>query len=778
MAIQALAEGLAIPTHETERKQDSPVCISQVSCVPIFYLETWKMTPGLLCVKKALCDMGQEPGSYEGGWTLVLWHSTQSSDDLQLNLSSYTEGYGQPNINAPKSYFIGDVDSQVNAFTEHSHNLQQEHIPYRQHETKPTYQPWFGFLYREAADVAKYMAWIKYKRHPTIYNRNLYRTIVSLRLVRLSKLSVYSIGLQYLAALNWNSNTVRPLVMKALCDMGQEPGSYEGGWTLVLWHSTQSSDDLQLNLSSYTVGYGQPNINAPKSYFIGLQYLAALNWNSNTVRPLVMKIVMVNQSSTLHATYGNLVINKNDGKYTLNSLGDYQGNSGDYLTGSVGRAFCAYGSSPDFCWWGNPGDTSNNLLTGDRPQWGNSDLTSVMVWVRSQTCDDALACPPMNTFNLPDESVVPLSRAPNTTFPYNCVGDLMMARKVDGTKSPAGQVTCVPASNGSPLKWDTVFPCVLVCPSNFVLSYNGTSCYYFSTTRASMGHTDALTRCAAMNATLAFITDPRDMQTANNSIYYLTAFTIRRNGAIFPDIGSFQAHGFDCDLKYLYCPGQRNGEDLCIILNNGGHLNLTNCYNNMYYACMRPGMCPPGYTLYRSRCYKVITKNQFSNFLDALDTCNYDGAALAYPQDTDFLNYLVKFAQSHITWSSPTTNNIAIGFNNIWDNLTINNIYAPSTDVINAVKSLTRSTTSNCTFLNVSKNSDQWVLTPTSINTTFTYAICEFRGPQELDEFPMPFDKNIVIELSYVWLIASLSFKGNITLKGRKWLWKIRCLRC
>nr|XP_053627738.1 uncharacterized protein LOC128685269 [Cherax quadricarinatus] len=301
----------------------------------------------------------------------------------------------------------------------------------------------------------------------------------------------------------------------------------------------------------------------------------------------------------------------------------------------------------------------------------------------------------MNILNLPDGSVAPLSRAPNTTFPYNCVGDLMMAKKVDGTESPAGEVTCLPGSNGSQPEWDTQFPCALVCPSDFIMSKNRKSCYYFSTTRASMGHTDALTR---------------------------------RDGTIFPDIGSFQSHGFKCDLQYLYCPGRENGHETCVILNKGGHLNLTECYSAQYYACMRPGSCPPGYTLYNSRCYKVINKSPFSNFLDALDTCNYDGAALAYPQDIDTLNYLVTFAQSNMTGSTPTTMNFAIGFTNIWHDLTINNIYEPSNDVVAAVQSLNRSANSNCTFLSVT-NSDQWVLTPASINTTFTYAICEFRGP-------------------------------------------------
>nr|XP_053627737.1 uncharacterized protein LOC128685267 [Cherax quadricarinatus] len=110
--------------------------------------------------------------------------------------------------------------------------------------------------------------------------------------------------------------------------MGLEPGSYEGGWTLVLWHSTQSAEDLQLSLSSYTEGYGQPNINGPNSYFIGLENLVALNWDKNSTRHLVMKILMVDvNDNTLYATYGYILINRTDTKYTLNRVGKCQGNS-------------------------------------------------------------------------------------------------------------------------------------------------------------------------------------------------------------------------------------------------------------------------------------------------------------------------------------------------------------------------------------------------------------------------------------------------------------------
>ncbi|XP_069938843.1 uncharacterized protein [Cherax quadricarinatus] len=613
----------------------------------------------------------------------------------------------------------------------------------------------------------------------------------------------------------------RFILSQVMCDMGSEPGSYEGGWTLVLWHSIQSPNDLKLDIGGYTQGYGQPLLDANHSYFIGLEYLVALNWNNNTVRPLVMKVLMMDTSNNmLHATYGSVVINR-DSMYTLNSLGNYHGNAGNYLSGSVGRTFCGDGGISDSCWWGDPLITGNvagvgeaneatsseehsvtsceeaeggedekatrseeqsstcckwqvipsngrsikirkvkredlkvvnlfsarqdectsvvsedkgtmalppllieALLTGNVPTWGSSSLYSVKVWVRSRTCDDALACPPMNTFNLPDESMVPLSRAPNTTFPYSCVGDLMMASKVDGTKSLAGQVTCLPASNGSPPKWDTVFPCV-----RKVLQWIRE---YLSEKQQRVIVRDDVSEWAPVMSK-----DPQGFL-----IYYYKLKKI-----LLLSIFNYGSHSYVCvcvaflrmldgvaflrmldGVAYLR---MLDGVAYLRMLDGVAYLRMLDgvAYLRMLDGVGMSGSCPPGYTLYNSRCYKMINKSPFTSFLDALDTCNRDGAALPYPKDNDTLNYLVKFAQSKVIWNTATTVQLATGFTNIWDNLTVNNIYAPSNDVVAAVQSLVRSANSNCTFLSVTKNSAQWVLTPASINSTFTYAICEFRGP-------------------------------------------------
>ncbi|KAK7085224.1 hypothetical protein SK128_009090, partial [Halocaridina rubra] len=48
--------------------------------------------------------------------------------------------------------------------------------------------------------------------------------------------------------------------------------------------------------------------------------------------------------------------------------------------------------------------------------------------------------------------------------------------------------------------------------------------------------------------------------------------------------------------------------------------------------------CPNGYELYRGQCYKLIPSD--GNLLNSLETCNQDGAALAFPESLDVLQYL------------------------------------------------------------------------------------------------------------------------------------------
>ncbi|XP_069181902.1 uncharacterized protein [Procambarus clarkii] len=552
-----------------------------------------------------------------------------------------------------------------------------------------------------------------------------------------------------LAALNYTNNNgtqymVAPSAYRdnnsipVICDLGSTVRDKEGGWTLVLNHSTADNVTLHMTQSGYIQGGGVPQ---STSYFIGLWALTALNWDGSKQRPLVMKIMMKDMSdNTLHATYGRLVVSPNN--YTLSSLGTYHGNTGDHLTGSVGNTFCPVRdpSNMDPCWWGDPSTPNSGLLTGDKPTWGSVSLKSLNVWVRSLDCDKGLACPPLNTaINLANESYVPVSRAPGISFQYICPGDLMMTGTLgSSSKSPQGQVKCLPntAYNQTPT-WDVVFPCVLVCPTDYVMSVNGSTCYNFSSDEKS--HTDALTSCALKNSTLAFLNNPQDMKRLpDNNTFYLTAYTLTRDTQIFPYLRTWEDHGFYCTQKYHWCP--TGGQENCFILHRAGYFNVSYCQINNRYICQRPAMCPPGYTLYKSRCYKLLTPSATNTtFLNALDHCNYDGSALAYPQNLDALNFLKIFAKQEVNWSSQASVNIAVGYTNLWDDLTVAKIYTPDADITALVQNLNRAQDFNYTYLSVN-NSGQGGLTPANVNSTVTYALCEFRGPLGCWEWYPPYE--------------------------------------
>ncbi|KAK4287373.1 hypothetical protein Pmani_039554 [Petrolisthes manimaculis] len=68
----------------------------------------------------------------------------------------------------------GDVDQQVEQFTETLLSVQNRWVPHKQHRIKTTDQPWFGPQCCTASNE-KYRAWRRYKRHPTRHNRNLLR---------------------------------------------------------------------------------------------------------------------------------------------------------------------------------------------------------------------------------------------------------------------------------------------------------------------------------------------------------------------------------------------------------------------------------------------------------------------------------------------------------------------------------------------------------------------------------------------------------------------------
>ena len=68
----------------------------------------------------------------------------------------------------------GNVNEQAEAFTKILLEKMRQFIPHRSHKVKPKDQPWFGYQSRKAADE-KSKAWNRYKRFPTIQNKDLHK---------------------------------------------------------------------------------------------------------------------------------------------------------------------------------------------------------------------------------------------------------------------------------------------------------------------------------------------------------------------------------------------------------------------------------------------------------------------------------------------------------------------------------------------------------------------------------------------------------------------------
>ena len=68
---------------------------------------------------------------------------------------------------------VGDIDDQVEAFSQLVLEMQQRFIPHRTYTVKPSDQPWFGYQCRIAAD-AKMRAWNRFKRNRTRRNKQLH----------------------------------------------------------------------------------------------------------------------------------------------------------------------------------------------------------------------------------------------------------------------------------------------------------------------------------------------------------------------------------------------------------------------------------------------------------------------------------------------------------------------------------------------------------------------------------------------------------------------------
>lgn len=111
------------------------------------------------------------------------------------------------------------------------------------------------------------------------------------------------------------------------------------GWT-VIQRRIDGSVNFYRNWSEYKQGFG----NIEGEYFIGLERLHKLTKKQRHE----LYIKLVDQSNEVrYARYDNFVVESEDKKYELSSVGSYAGNAGDSLTGHKGRKFSTFDSDND-----------------------------------------------------------------------------------------------------------------------------------------------------------------------------------------------------------------------------------------------------------------------------------------------------------------------------------------------------------------------------------------------------------------------------------------------
>ncbi|XP_071532444.1 uncharacterized protein [Panulirus ornatus] len=165
---------------------------------------------------------------------------------------------------------------------------------------------------------------------------------------------------------------------------------------------------------------------------------------------------------------------------------------------------------------------------------------TVLLRVRSQVYDEAVACPLLNVAHRWWSSVnvtVPINRAVGDILYYTCFGENMMEGAEGMTRTSKGAVEC--RNEDSVKVWNTTLtlPCTFTCPEAFVKSTSSSFCYGFSNESSVSGIVGASLSCHELhNATLAILGSNSDLSLIPNGQYYTAHTTRNQDLALFPTL--------------------------------------------------------------------------------------------------------------------------------------------------------------------------------------------------------------------------------------------------
>ncbi|XP_042876094.1 uncharacterized protein LOC122255825 [Penaeus japonicus] len=268
-----------------------------------------------------------------------------------------------------------------------------------------------------------------------------------------------------------------------------------------------------------------------------------------------------------------------------------------------------------------------------------------------------------------------------------------------------------------------------------------------SSSPVASGIVEASRKCSVKNASLAIVKDPTDLSHLVNGTYYFTAHTFSK-GTMYPEVADLVTNGFMC-YGDSGCTSEKWAWNVAVTMDGGFKLN--SALANLNYICMLPAWCPESYTEHNGQCYKVLEAN--SDLPAALASCNEEGSALAYPEDSATVEFLRDLAKRSVIWDNGMTEaQLALGISFEWDDPTIGGMYTISDDLLAAANTSTDDPLAleglTGRLLTVDRNADTWAFTPTSLFNVTTYAICQYKGPVGCWMAP-PTDQNKTTGVQY-----------------------------
>ncbi|XP_047480184.1 uncharacterized protein LOC125032844 [Penaeus chinensis] len=167
-------------------------------------------------------------------------------------------------------------------------------------------------------------------------------------------------------------------------------------------------------------------------------------------------------------------------------------------------------------------------------------------------------------------------------------------------------------------------------------------------------------------------------------------------------------------------------------------MSYQSCYlENTRYICMRPAKCPGDYISYKGHCFRFIASSVFggkADFMAALQECQKDRAALAFPETQGALDFLRELALHVYPPGALEDTKILIGLNNAFGIWTVDSIYSPDQDILDMVKNSTASHP-----YRILTTSLQLIPALSSSEESVEYAACQLYGPMGCwDEPPLP----------------------------------------